>query len=262
MDPIVLALEKAKQPGQDLQPGPATPSAVVASEVGHGHTITYTETRSIALKKRVLERNRVLTADTDQIIVNAYKILRTQVLQRMSENSWNSMAITSTGADEGKTLTAVNLAISIAGEVNYTVLLVDLNLKDPGVHKVMGFTPDTGIGDYLDTEVPLKDILINPGIERLVVLPATGTIHNSSEMLSSPKFVSLIEEIKSRYPKRIVIFDLPPLLSSDDAMVFSPYVDAALLVIDNGNTRREDLKHALTYLRTTEVLGTVLNRAD
>jgi Mrp family chromosome partitioning ATPase len=73
--------------------------------------------------------------------------------------------------------------------------------------------------------------------------------------------VRLVQELKTRYPTRMVIFDLPPVLSADDALAFAPYVDAALLVIDEGRTKRDEVTRAVGYLRTTELLGTVLNRS-
>ncbi len=99
------------------------------------------------------------------------------------------------------------------------------------------------------------------GIDHLTVLPGGRALHkNSAEMLNSPKMSQLVEEMKNRYPSRIVVFDLPPVLSAADAMAFAPYVDATLLVIEEGKTKRKELQHALDLLASTNVLGTVLNK--
>ncbi|MDH5436885.1 MAG: hypothetical protein OEX83_09000, partial [Gammaproteobacteria bacterium] len=95
-----------------------------------------------------------------------------------------------------------------------------------------------------------------------VMLPGGKALSNSSEMLSSPKMSQLVEELKNRYPSRIVIFDLPPLLSVSDAIAFSPYIDAALLVVENGESKEDDVKSSLELLGTTNVIGTVLNKAN
>ena len=104
-------------------------------------------------------------------------------------------------------------------------------------------------------------MLFNPSIERLVVLPGRETMLNSSEALSAPTMVHLVEELKNRYPSRLVIFDLPPILSSDDALAFSPYIDAVLLVIEEGKTSSDELAQSLEILQPVNIIGTVLNKS-
>ena len=184
-------------------------------------------------------------------------------MQIFRENKWNTLAVTSPGANAGKTLTAINLAISIAREVDYTVLLVDANLQSPGMLDHFGLAPRKGLSEYLTEDVPIADLLFKPGIvEHLVVLPGGRPLGNSSEMLSSPKMGRLVEEMKSRYPSRIIIFDLPPLLTSSDTLAFVPHVDAALLVVEEGTTRKDELERAADLLGATNIVGTVLNKAE
>ncbi len=115
------------------------------------------------------------------------------------------------GKKDGKTTTAVNLASSLSLEVGYTVLLVDANLRHPGVHTQFGLSASEGLSDYLLDNAPLSDLLLHPkGIDDLTILPAGKVIRNSSEMLNSPRMGTLVQELKSRYPQRIIIFDLPP----------------------------------------------------
>ena len=223
--------------------------------------ISYTQTRVVKPSPTVLKRNRLILGEDNKSITTPYKILRTQVLQRLVSNCWNSLAVTSPRSGEGKTLTAINLAISLANEVNHTVLLIDLDLHRPSVHKYFGFEVEWGLSDYLLRDKPLQNILLNPGADRLVILPGHTSIENSSELLSSPKMVQLVEELKTRYPSRLLIFDLPPLLSTDDAIAFSPYVDAALVVIEEGKTKKEELKQTIDLLQGINILGTVLNKS-
>ena len=224
--------------------------------------ITYTNTRCMALQPEILVRNLVVSGDGHDPITSAYKMLRTQVLQRMSANNWNVLAITSPGGQEGKTLTALNLAIGMAREVNHTVLLVELDLRQPTLHRYLGCQPEQGITDYLLRDVPISDIMFNPGIERLVIIPAGRPTTFSSELLSSPRMVELVNELKARYPSRLVLFDVPPLLAADDGLAFLPYVDAALLVVVEGETSLEDIELAKEMLASTPILGAVLNRAS
>lgn len=222
----------------------------------------YTQTRVVPVDEALLRQKRVLTrAQTDEV-ASAYKVLRTQVLQRLRANQWNTMAVTSPRPGEGKTLTAINLAISLAREVNVTVLLVDVDLRRPTVHHYFGYQPTYGLSDYLLHDRPLTDILFNPGIERLVVLPGRESISNSSEMFNTSTMLALMEDLKKRYMRRVIIFDLPPLLNGDDVLVFAPQVDATLLVVAEGKTMRADLARAHHLLQGTNLLGTVLNRAS
>jgi capsular exopolysaccharide synthesis family protein len=261
MERIKQALEKARE--ERLRAG-ITPAhtGVSPTKVMPATQINYSQTRIHDVQKNFLREQRVITGRDKGNAGDAYGILRTQVLQRLTENNWNALAITSPGNNEGKTLTAINLAISLAQEVTYTVLLVDTNLRHPSVHTYFGLTPEKGLSDYLTGDVPLSNLLINPaGIERFVILPGGAPLDNSSEMLSSPKMKQLVDELKERYRTRIVLFDLPPLLSSADALAFSPYVDAALLVLEEGRTSEEDIQRATELLQNTQFIGTVLNKS-
>ena len=220
------------------------------------------QTRTIDIPEEVLVQNRLVAAMPDHSLSDAYRMLRTRVLQQMKGHGWNSLAVTSPATGCGKTLTAINLAISLAREVNSTVLLVDLDLRSPSIHRYFGYEPQYGVGDYLNNDVPISDIMFSPIESRLVVLPGRETIMNSSETLRSPKMVSLVEELTGRYPDRLVICDLPPMLATDDALTFSPYTDAMLMVAEAGSTRRDDLEKSLKVLKDVPMLGTVLNKAE
>ncbi len=258
MERIKQAMQRARAARGGAAPRRPGKVAAAASAA----EISYTQTRVVEVNPRHLRRRRILTEGSEPAVESAYKILRTQVLQRLSANGWNALAITSPGPGQGKSLTAVNLAISLAREVHYTVLLVDLDLKKPALHRMFGLRPEAGIGDYLLRGTPLSEILVNPSIERLVLLPGREPVADSSEMLSSPRMVQLVEELKTRYPSRIVLFDLPPLLATDDALAFSPYVDAALLVVEEGRTLKEEVEQSVELLKQTRLLGTVLNKSD
>ena len=221
--------------------------------------ITYSQTQIEEINEEVMLKNHLICDSQTKDVITAYNILRTQVLQRLSSQGWNALAVTSPAPAAGKTVTAINLAISLAREVQHTVLLVDLDLRNPNVAKKFNLNNEFGILDYLTSDKPLVEMLVNPGIERLVLLPGTKPVENSSELLSSPKMVRLVDELKSRYPSRFVIFDLPPLLTTDDALAFAPYVDSTLLVLHEGVTTNTEVKRSMEMLGNISVLGTVLN---
>jgi protein-tyrosine kinase len=224
-------------------------------------SIRYTKTQKVIADKDVLLNNRVIMGLNNDPRADLFRVLRTSVLKQLRENSWNSIAITSATPGAGKTFVSVNLAIAIAMEGNQSVLLVDADLKCPRVGKCMGLEWEFGLVDCLKMNVSVEDTLINPGIERLVVLPGNHSSNNSSELISSRKMVNLINEIKSRYESRIIIFDLPPLFAADDAMVLMPYADAALLVVEDGKNTSEELQHSMYMLEQTNLLGLVLNKS-
>jgi protein-tyrosine kinase len=223
--------------------------------------IVYTRTRQVPVVEEKLRENRVITGGDHEEFTQAFKILRTQVVHAMRDNNWNAIAITSPGDSDGKTVTAINLAIHLAAEVDRTVLLVDANLRQPELHSYFGLTAEQGLSDYLVDQVPLEGLLIHPGIERLVLLPGGRPLANSAEMLGSPMMEDLVNELKKRYPQRIVLFDLPPVLTASDALSFAPYVDATVLVAAQGHTRHQDIERAAELLgSTTNLLGIVLNK--
>jgi protein-tyrosine kinase len=256
MDPITKALQKVREDrhgvGLSMQK-----RALVPAE------INYTQTRKVALYPGWLRQNRIITGESFDEYARAYKVLRTQVSQRMRQKGWRTLAVTSPGPGEGKTITAINLAISLALEANQTVLLVDADLRRPSVHSYFGFEVQSGLRDYLQEGASLEQILVHPEIRRLVILPGGAPMENSSEMLSSPLMLRLVQEVKRRYPSRLVVFDLPPVLTTDDVVAFAPYVDCALLVLEDGKTLREEATRAADLLQAANqnLIGTVLNKS-
>lgn len=223
--------------------------------------VTYTQTRVLEVRPEVMQRNRLIAPTDAGAALNAFKLLRTQLLQIMDRNDWCALGVTSPGPGAGKTLTAINLAISLALDVNHTVLLVDLDLRRPSVHRYFGLEDTRGLGDYLTGGSDLRGLLFNPGIERLVVLPGGAPRENSSELLTSPRMIELAREMKARYRSRIVLFDLPPLFAGDDALAFSPRLDAVLMVAEEGRTKKREIEAAVALLGAVPIIGPVLNKA-
>lgn len=222
--------------------------------------IQYTRTQSLSLEYSTLENNRVIAAFRNDERAEVYRILRGQILSEFRANGWRTLALTSPGENAGKSLTAVNLAIALSQEVNHTVMLVDLDLRAPSVAATLGFEPRKGIEDCILNGEPIENVMVNPGIKRLVVLPSRAMGEYSSELLTSPNMQALMDEIVSRYESRIIIFDLPPLLRNDDALVFTQLVDANLLVVENGVSTPEELKRCQYLMKNANLLGTVLNK--
>ncbi len=225
-------------------------------------SLVYTQTKVVKVPVETLRQNRVLAGSPEEPWVNAYKLLRTRVLHRLREmDNANTLAITSPTPGAGKSLTSVNLALSIAMEVNKTVLLVDADLRRPSIHSYLGLKPKYGLSDYLTRGVPLERMLINPGIGRFVVLPAGRPRSDSAELLTSPQMENLVKELKQRYHSRYIIYDLPPMLAVADVLAFAPYVDATMLVVEEGRSREEDITHSCELLQQMNFIGAILNKS-
>jgi Mrp family chromosome partitioning ATPase len=223
--------------------------------------IIYSHTRTFSPPAGLLESNRILNpAASDNTA--AFRMLRTQVLQRMNAQGWRTLGVFSPAANDGKTTMAINLAINLANDQHHTVLLVDFDFRNPTIAARLGLAPEFGVDDVLKGTAPLEDCLYHPdGFERLVVLPARNTLAQSSEILAGPRCRMLVAELHRRYADRILVFDLPPVLAADDALAFAPLVECGLVVVAEGSTRRTDLVRTVELLHKTPLVGTVLNRA-
>lgn len=240
----------------------APESSVEPPPKGLPAAISYTRTRVFTPSPDVLESNRILNPRSADSASVAFRMLRTQVLQRMDANNWRTLAIFSPGAEDGKTTTAINLAISLASDRLHTVLLVDFDFKRPTIASRLGLVPEFGADDAMRGAAAVEDCLYHPEeFDRLVLMPARDTLDNSSEILAGPRSRDIVGQLRSRYPERLVIYDLPPVLTADDALSFAPLVECCLVVAAEGRTRRKDLVRTMELLHKTPVVGTVLNRA-
>lgn len=267
MDHMQKAIDKAREERQGRiggdKTGQETEGAQQRAESGEQvGAIHYTQTRQAELSSSLLEKNRIYANASHDPRADIYRQLRTQVLQKIRVNDWKTLAVTSPNDSAGKTVTAVNLAIALSKEVNQTVLLVDLDLGNPGVHKALGIDVEFGLIDHLKGNMQVPDLLINPGLERLVLLPGRPDPDYSSEILTAPKMQALLKDLVSRYEDRVIIFDMPSLLGNDDALIFLPFVDAALLVLEDGVTTPDEVAQSMQMLEATELLGSVLNKVQ
>ena len=225
--------------------------------------VDYTLTRTVSVDMEFLHKNRLIFGQEDSALSEGYKMLRTHILQRTKGQQGNVLMITGPLPGEGKTLTAINLAISISQEVNKTALLIDADLRSPRIHRYFGLKVNLGLADHLKTGVPLTEILIHPnGLGKLVLLPAGRATAQASELINSSLMHDLVQELKHFYPDRFVLFDFPPLLSYADALAFAPLVDGIILVVEAGKTPRGDIDRCLKMLKEFPVLGLVLNKVD
>ncbi|NIP24146.1 MAG: AAA family ATPase [Phycisphaerae bacterium] len=179
----------------------------------------------------------------------------------MNANGWRQIAVTSASQGDGKTVTAINLAISLAGDVNHEVCLVDLDLRRSSIADYLGIKINKGVSDCLARSVPLEDVLLKTPYERLTLLPNLRPEIHSSELLNSPEMRTLASMLAID-SHRIVVYDMPPLLAADDMLAFEAIVDATLFVVAEGKTSRTEVIKACELLEGSNLIGTVLNRSD
>jgi len=222
--------------------------------------IDYTVTRSVEISPQVLERHRVASMANDST-ADALRLLRTQVLMQMRQNSWQTLAVTSPHKGAGKSTISLNMAISFALEVDYTALLVDADLRDPDIGKMLELAPGPGLANYLMGMAPLENLLIHPNIGHLVVLPGGAPVGNTSELMRSPMMADMIREMRGRYPDRLIVFDVPPLLAGADTLALSAYMDAMILLVEECKTARDDIVSSCELLRHSNLMGIVLNKS-
>ena len=191
-----------------------------------------------------------------------YDILRTQVLQSMIAEKWKVLGVTSPTPGCGKTLTAVNLAFSIARQPDKSVVLVDMDLQKPQVANSLGLTIAAGgVLDLLQGRAALPDVAITvrAGNERIVVLPAAATTQ-SSELMGSHAMSKLLQDLRRDY--QIIMLDLPPMLVSDDVIALAPQLDSVLLVAAIGISKTSEVEDCIRHLQPGQLLRVVANKAD
>ncbi len=206
-----------------------------------------------------VNKHLISITDAGTSIAEQYKKLRVNILKLTEKEFLNTLLITSPEIGEGKTLTAINLAVTMAKEIDYTVLLVDADLKHPTIHKYLGLEVKYGLSDYLMGKVKISDVMIKTGVGKLIFLPAGSPTDNSSELLSSDRMKKLIYEMKYRYNDRYIIFDSAPILVTSDTISLSNLVDGLLIVMQGGRTTLKTAEKALSLINGANILGVVFN---
>lgn len=174
----------------------------------------------------------------------------------------NLIMVTSALPGEGKSFSAINLAISIAMELDNTVMLVDADVARPSVLNMLGLPPARGLLDVVDKDsVDISDVLLRTNIEKLTILPS-GTQHpRATELLASESMVRLLDDMASRYPDRIIIFDSPPLLLTTESRALATHMGQVIVIVHAGHTAQAAVKEALRTINACPVKMMVLNQS-
>jgi protein-tyrosine kinase len=215
----------------------------------------------VQLDSAYLQSRRIVAYDGKDPRSRSFDVLRTEVLRSMDLKGWKTLAVTSPTPNCGKTLIATNLALSMARQPERQVLLADLDLRRPQVAAALGLSCREGVVGVLEGRVEIKNVIVDArvGDSRLEVLP-TARSPNPSDLVSSTAMKNLLQDLAGYGQSRIVIFDLPPLLTGHDVISILPRVDCVLLVAAVGISKLSEIKECNKYLQATDVVRFVLNK--
>ena len=216
----------------------------------------------------LVERSYIVDNTKNRLNQEEYRGIKRKLLgnafgpQAKTLDNSNLIMVTSAKPNEGKTFIAINLALSIALEQDKTVLLVDADVLRPSINRELAFEMKEGLTDYLSSEVnSLSDIIYSTNINNLKIIPA-GKAHSlTNELLASDKMKTLTKELAERYADRVVIFDCPPILGVNETVVISNFMGQAIVVVEESETKIEDVKKATSQLNEELALGLVINKS-
>ena len=262
-------LEQLRRAGADM---PATQTVVQAadaaqrplSDAQHAHLSRRVEIDLEALAQAgIVSPNAPRSRIADQFRVIKRPLIRNAVGKGASKiTNGNLIMVTSALPGEGKTFTAVNLAMSIATELDYTVMLVDADVARPSVMNVLGLPAGPGLLDLvLDESMDLSGMLLKTSVDKLTILPS-GTPHaRATELLASDAMIRLLSDMATRYPDRIIVFDSPPLLVATESRVLASHMGQIVLVVQAEKTLQSDVAQALATIEACPVKLMLLNQA-
>ena len=274
---IVDALEKAKRlaetradPARQKLQKRRAPARSLAGSLANDRTRPVSDREKVEFPALNYDlaacgSNRIIVPGVEPYLAQAapsYRMLRTRILQRCRANNWSILAITSPGPGEGKSVTALNLAISIAREGNQDTFLIDLDMRNPSICKYLGVSPPAAsIDAFFAGKASARDLFFTVGLEGLAVAGSTAGFPNASELLATNHLEELVTVIKELSPNPMIVCDLPPVVNTDDALVVAPRMDALALVVSEGCTRRDSLQQALELLSDFPLVGVILNQS-
>jgi len=218
---------------------------------------------SVPLDRIACARSRIVFPEERSPAAHAYRMLRAQLLAQIRGSTSRVVGVVSGGDAEGKSLTAVNLALSLASEPSQHVVLVDLDIRRPSISGLLGMPSRPGVEAYLAGRLSFEQLPVGlAGIERLLVVPCAAAVPVGDDALSGSLTQQLIERLRDTSGQPLLVVDIAPALLSADVFALAPLIDSFLIVATEGRTRRDDLARLQQLMRPMHVVGTVLNMAS
>lgn len=276
MSTIEKALQKQSQAKKANDKPVDSENAPVEALVAPSTEVTQPTNANKASSERLLSidlanlesRGYLVDTGTRKNIKDEFRLIKRKILNnafgkaaKTLRNS-NLIMVSSAKPNEGKTFVAINLAMSIALEQDKTVLLIDADVLRPSVNRELDIGEQPGLIEFLLGDVAeIGDVIYNTNVEKLKLIPAGKPHHLSNELLASDKMIGLSQELATRYPDRVVIFDCPPLLGVNETLVLSSLVGQGIIVIEESKTSINNINKATENLSEELALGVVVNKA-
>jgi protein-tyrosine kinase len=222
--------------------------------------------KTVEISTVACEQNRVLVLTSQlreyRVADAAYRLLRSRLRNRFKQDNWFSMAVASPSQSDGKSLTLLNLAVSIARENQKPVYVMDLDMRNPSICRFLGIGDIRPLDDFFRGEAKPEDVIFHTSIPSLSIAGTMVPVSNASELLAGPRLGELLAHIRLRSPNACVLVDLPPVNVTDEALLVGPWIDAFLMVVSEGVTERKDVVQALHSLAEFTIAGVVLNKSS
>jgi len=257
MERLQAAIEKARARRQEAAPAPAAPRPEAAAPAGV--EASWAALSPFDVQPGEFRRHRLVAFESGPE-AGPYDMLRTRILQQALKHGWRRVAVVSPHAGCGKTTTVANLVFSFSRQRDLRCIVLDLDLRRIGLGKVMGQKRPQGMADVLERRLPFAQHALRYGSNVALGLN-NAPARNPSELLQSQQTRDVLAEIEAAYQPGLTIFDMPPLMSSDDNYGFLKNVDSALILAEAERTTIEQIDHAERQVaELTNVMGVVLNK--
>ena len=261
MGKIFDALEKSRQEMDALQANPKK-KTFAADQAGQAEK-NIPEALSLSLpEQHNMDKNLITLLDPGSFESSHFKMLRTNLLFAEDMKPPATLLVTSAVPGEGKTFVSANLSVTFAQSINEHVLLLDCDVRRGMLHKVFGLGDNPGLSDHLSRAVPLEDLILKTGVDKLSLLPRGRLPDNPAELLSSKRMEGLIKEIRDRYDDRYIIIDFPPPNLAPETAALARHVDGILVVIKYRGTPRDLISDLIETVGKEKIVGVVVNWVD
>lgn len=250
-------------PAPSLEPEAPSPSPEVESRAEPS-----TVSRRVTLDLPRLAAAGLITPNAPRShLADQYRVLKRPLLANAAVKGQaqirhaNLIMVTSAVPGEGKSFSSINLAMSIAAELDHTVMLVDADVARPSVLRMLGLEAGPGLLDLLEHKAEMTDVLLRTSVDKLSILPSGSPHPRATELLASESMRQLLDDMATRYPDRIIIFDSPPLLLTTESRVLATHMGQIVLVVHAGRTLQSTVQEAIATIESCPVKMTVLNKA-
>jgi protein-tyrosine kinase len=263
-------LEQLRQSGAEIPAAsPVAPTATDASLRSAAEVQTIAQSRLVEIDLDALAAAGIVSPNAPRSrVADQFRVIKRPLISNAMGRgaspiaNGNLIMVTSALPGEGKTFTAINLAMSMATELDYTVMLVDADVARPSVMSVLGLPAGPGLLDLvIDESKDLSSVLLRTNIDKLTLLPS-GTQHpRATELLASDAMIRLLDDMAKRYADRIIVFDSPPLLPTTESRVLASHMGQIVMVVQAEKTLQSDVTHALATIDACPVKLMLLNQA-